>query len=92
MITFLVIVVGLIAWIGQCFAFFAPNISRKLGLTEAEDEIDQTLYIVETRANALMDALLSWTLPVSGALMLLRHPYWPLFALFGGGVFIFLDY
>ena len=47
--------------------------------------------IVETKANALMDVLLSWTLPVSGALMLIKHPYWPLFALFGGGIFIYFS-
>ena len=91
LLSIVVIVAGLIVWIGQFFAFFAPNISRKLGLTEAEDEIDQTLYIVETKANALMDVLLSWTLPVAGTLMLMQHPYWPLFALFGGGVFIYFS-
>ena len=52
-----VIVTGLIAWIGQTLAFVAPKISIKLGLTEPEDEIDRTLYIVETKANALPDLL-----------------------------------
>ena len=88
---FIVIVAGSIAWIGQFFAFFAPNISIKLGLTEPEDEIDRTLYIVETKANALPDILLLWTLPVSGALMLMKHAYWPIFALFGGGIFIYVS-
>jgi hypothetical protein len=56
-----VIVVGLICWIGQSLSFLAPHIAIRIGLCEPENEMDQTLYIIETKAHGLNDMILTWT-------------------------------
>jgi len=89
-IGFLALVVGLIAWIGQTLAFVAPSLAGRLGVLEPQEEIDSTLYIMEARAEGLTDMLLTWTLPLSGLLMLLQHPLWPYLGLIGGGVFLYV--
>ena len=84
-----VIVVGLICWGGQSLVFIAPNIAMKLGLIEPPDEMDDTFYTMEAKAQALNDILLTWTLPISGFLMLLKHPLWPYLGLVGSGIYIY---
>jgi hypothetical protein len=86
-----VIVVGLICWIGQSLSFFAPRIAIKLGLCEPAEEMDPTLYIIETKAHGLTDMLLTWTLPLSGLLLIIDHKSWPVFALVGGGTYIYFS-
>ena len=90
-IGFAVIIVGLICWLGQSLVFLAPGIAEKLGLCEAEHEMDQTLYVLETRAQGLADLLLTWTLPLSGLLMILGHRLWPVLALAGGGIYLYFS-
>jgi len=85
----IVIVVGMIVYIGQSLSFFAPDIATKIGLNNPEDEMDRSLYIIETKANGLSDILLTWIFPLSGMLMLLDHESWPFFALVGGGIYIY---
>ena len=87
-ISVIVILVGIICWVGQTLSFVAPEIAVKLSLCEPEKEMDQTLYIIETKAHGLTDMLLSWILPISGLLMILKHPLWPIFSLVGGGIYI----
>ena len=84
-----VIVVGLICWIGQTLALLAPHIAVKLGLCEPEEEMDHTLYTIETKAHGLTDLLLTWTLPVAGLLIILDHSFWPILALIGGGIYLY---
>lgn len=86
-----VIVVGLIAWVGQSLSFLVPTIAIKLGLCEPEEEMDQSLYIIETKAQGLSDMLLGWTLPLSGLLMIFDHKLWPILALIGGGTYIYFS-
>jgi hypothetical protein len=85
------LVLGLIAWIGQGLAFLAPEAAVRLGVLEPKEELDPTLYLVEARAMGLSDLLLGWILPASALLMLLHHPFWPLLALIGSGVFIYFS-
>jgi hypothetical protein len=85
----LVIIVGLIAWIGQTLAFLTPSLAVRFGVLEPQEEIDPTLYILESKAEGLTDMLLSWTLPASGLLMLLEQPLWPYLGLIGGGVYLY---
>ena len=85
----IVIIVGLLVYIGQALSFFAPDLATKTGLNSPEEDMDQTLYIIETKANGLSDLLLTWMFPLSGLLMILEHPYWPFFALVGSGVFLY---
>ncbi len=92
MITFIgivVIVVGLLVWVGQSLSFLAPDIATKIGLNSPEEEMDQSLYIIETKANGLSDMLLTWIFPLSGLLMILDHKSWPFLALVGSGIYIY---
>ena len=87
----LVLVLGLIAWLGQSLAFLAPSLAVNLGVLEPEDEVDPTLHIIEAKAEGLADMLLAWTLPASALLMILDHPLWPYLAFFGAGVFLYFS-
>ena len=92
MITFIgivVIVVGLLVWVGQSLSFLAPDIATKIGLNSPEQEMDQSLYIIETKANGLSDMLLTWLFPLSGLLMIFDHKAWPFLALVGSGIYIY---
>jgi hypothetical protein len=84
-----VIVVGLICWIGQGMAVFSLPTAVKLGLFESEGEVDQSMYLFERLSQGIMDVLLTWILPLSGLLMILKSGYWPVFALVGGGVYLY---
>ena len=89
MIGLIVLLVGLICWIGQTIVLFNPSLGLKLGLNEAESEMDETFYILETKPIALIDLLLTWILPVSAILMILDHPSWPILALIGAGIYLY---
>ncbi|MGD2152672.1 MAG: hypothetical protein PVG79_05345 [Gemmatimonadales bacterium] len=86
-----VLIVGLICWIGQSLTFLARSVAVKLGVAEPEEEMDPTLYILETRVQGLNDMLLTWTLPLSALLMLLEHPLWPYLGLIGGGIYVYFS-
>ena len=89
LIGIIVIVVGLLVYIGQILSFLAPDIATRIGLNEPEGEMDQALYIIETKANGLSDILLTWTLPLSALLMIFDHKSWPFLALVGSGIYIY---
>ena len=92
MITFIglvVIAVGLLVWIGQSLSFLAPDIATRIGLNSPEEEMDESLYIIETKANGLSDMLLTWLFPLSGLLMIFDHKAWPFMALVGSGIYIY---
>ncbi len=88
----LVIVVGLIVFVGQGLCFFTPNLATKIGVNSPEEEMDQTLYIIETKANGLSDILLTWMLPLAGFLMIIDNPNWVYLALIGGGIYIYFAF
>jgi len=89
MIGIIVMVVGLICWIGQSLAVFALPTAVKLGLFEPEEEVDQSMYLFERLSQGTMDVLLTWMLPLSAFLMIIGNSHWPLFALVGGGVYLY---
>ena len=84
-----VVILGLICWVGQTMAVFALPTAVKLGLFEPEHEVDPTMYLFERMSQGIMDVLLTWILPLSALLMILEQPSWPLFALVGGGVYLY---
>jgi hypothetical protein len=84
-----VLLFGLIAWVGQCLAFLAPSWAVRFGVLEPAEDIDSTLRVIEAKAEGLTDMLLTWTLPLAGLLLALRHPLWPYLALVGGGIFLY---
>ena len=85
----MVIILGLICWVGQTLVVFTPHIAEKLGVAEPEGEIERTMYLYERYSQGIPDALLTWMLPASALMMLLEHAHWPLLALVGGGVYLY---
>ncbi len=85
----LVIILGLICWVGQTLVVFAPRIAEKLGVAEPEDEIDRSMYLYERYSQGIPDAVLTWMLPASALMMLLEFELWPILALVGGGVYLY---
>ena len=85
----IVVILGLICWVGQTMAVFFLPTAIKLGLFEPEHEVDPSMYLLERMSQGIMDVLLTWILPLSALLMILGQPSWPLFALVGGGVYLY---
>ncbi len=85
----LVVILGLICWIGQTLVVFAPSVAEKLGVNEPEDAIERSMYLYERYSQGIPDFLLTWMLPASALMMLLEHDFWPILALVGGGVYLY---
>ena len=81
-------VLTLVAWIGQVIYALSPSLGAKLGVGEAEADVNSVFYI-DARGEAIWDAMIIWTLPVSGILLIFNHPYWVYFGLVGGGSYIY---
>jgi hypothetical protein len=84
-----VIILGLVCWLGQALALVAPRVAVKLGLDEPKEDVDRSMYLFERFSQGIMDVLLAWTLPASAFMMLLGYPHWPILALVGGGVYLY---
>ena len=84
-----VIILGLICWLGQSLVVFAPSTAVKLGVGDAEQDVDRSMYLFERFSQGIMDVLLTWLLPASALMMLLGYEYWPILALVGGGVYLY---
>ena len=78
----------ILCWLGQVISAVSPTTAAKLGLTEAESEVDPT-YFVDGRGEAIWDALSLWVLPVAAVLLLIDHPSWAYFGLVGGGMYLY---
>ena len=85
----LVIVLGLICWLGQSLVVFVPDVAVKLGVGEPEEAIDRAMYLFERFSQGIPDILLTWILPASALMMLLDYQHWPILALIGGGVYLY---
>lgn len=77
-----------IAWAGQLIFAISPEFAARLGLGESEGDVDAVFYI-DVRGEAIWDSMIIWILPFSGILLMLQHPYWPYFALVGGGSYLY---
>jgi Na+-transporting methylmalonyl-CoA/oxaloacetate decarboxylase gamma subunit len=84
----IILLLSLIAWLGQVISAVAPITAAKLGLTEKEGEVDSTFYF-DVRAECIWDALTLWTLPLAAILLIIDGALWPLFSLIGGGIYIY---
>ncbi len=84
-----VILLGLICWLGQTLVVFAPSVAVRLGVNEKEENIDRSMYLFERYSQGIMDVLLTWLLPAAALMMLLGYEHWPIFALVGGGVYLY---
>lgn len=81
-------IISSIAYFGQAISTFWPETAVRLGLTEAEADVDPTFY-ADVRGEAIWDTAVLWTLPVAGVLLLLNNPVWVYFGLAGGGMYLY---
>jgi len=82
------VVLGLLAWLGQALAWLAPALAARLGLTETESAVEPTFW-ADIRGEAKWDALTLWTLPVAGVLLIADATTWPQWGLISGAVYLY---
>ena len=75
-------------WLGQVVVAIAPRRAQQWGLMESESDSDPQ-FLVDARGEAIWDALILWTLPLAGVLLLLQHSWWRHFGLVGGGMWLY---
>ena len=80
------LVLGLVGFGGQLISTLDWSFAQKLGLQEDDAHVDPLFQRLE-RNTALWDVAIWWTLPLAGLVMLLDHPWWPMAAIFAGGVY-----
>jgi hypothetical protein len=56
------IVLGLLAWVGQGLARFSPSTAEKLSFVEKEETVEP-VYWADIRGEALWDFFTLWTVP-----------------------------
>lgn len=81
-------IISSIGYLGQLISAFWPETAVKLGLTEAQVEVDPTFY-VDVRGEAYWDTVILWPLPAAGLLLILNNPIWVYFGLVGGGMYLY---
>ena len=77
-----------LCWLAQVIAASSPKLGARLGLTEAEPDVDPTFF-VDIRGEAIWDAMIIWTLPVAGILLIVDSALWAYFGLVGGGGYLY---
>jgi len=82
----LIIFPGLL-YVGQIISSVNFPYAQKLGLQENPTETDPLLQRAE-KYTAYWDLVTLVWLPLSGILMVLNNSAWPLFALFGGAIYL----
>ncbi len=85
----LIIFTLLVCWVGQTITAFSPKLAVKLQLSEPESDVDPTFY-ADVRGEAIWDTMITWTLPVTGILLILNNELWAYFGLVGGGTYLYL--
>jgi len=83
-----VLLLSLLAWLGQVISWRWPESAVRLSLREADADLEP-VYGVDVNGEAIWDALILWTLPLAGVLLILDQPMWALFGLLGGGVYLY---
>ena len=83
-----VLVLSLLCWGGQTIAWLAPDVAVRLGLMEAEEDVEPT-YWADIRGEAMWDALTLWTLVVAAVLLLIDSHSWAYFGLVGSGMYVY---
>ncbi len=83
-----VLITSAVAWGGQMWSWFAPTSAARIGLTEAEEEVDPTFWL-DGRGEALWDLCTLWVMPVAGVLLVVGHDWWSYFGLIGGGMYLY---
>jgi len=76
-----------ILFVGQTISSINFSLAQKLGMQEDPDEADPLLQRAE-KYTAYWDLVTLGWLPFSGILMVINSSAWPLFALFGGAIYL----
>lgn len=84
----ILIIISSLGWLGQVISAANPILAAKLGLIEPEADVDPSFY-ADVRGEAYWDAVILWTLPVAGVLLLLNNTAWVYFGLVGGGMYLY---
>ncbi len=84
----LIIFTLIVCWLGQVTVVVVPTLATRLGLVEPEADVDPTFF-ADVRGEALWDALILWTLPIAGILLIVDSPWWAYFGLVGGGMYLY---
>jgi len=79
---------AVLCWGGQAIVCFAPAAGVKLGLSEAETEVEPAFW-ADVRGEALWDFFTLWTLVIAGALLITGSRAWAYFGLVGGGMYVY---
>lgn len=82
------IVLGLLAWLGQTISWFAPVTAERLTLTESEDNVEAAYY-GDIRSEALWDTLTLWSMVAAGGLLVVDKHAWAYFGLISGGMYLY---
>lgn len=82
------ILTSLLAWVGQLLSWVAPETAVRLGLTEAEEDVEP-VYAADGRGEAAWDSFTLWTLVVAGVLLVFDQEAWAYFGLVGGGTYLY---
>ena len=82
------LILGLLGWVGQSIVWLWPETGVRLGLAEAEADVEPVFW-ADVRGEAAWDALVTWTLPVAGLLLMVGNPAWAYFGLVGGGIYLY---
>ena len=80
--------VTLKCWIGQIIIAFSPKVAAKIKIIEPESDVNQTFF-ADMRGEAIWDALILWTLPFAGILLIIDNSLWTYFGLVGGGMYLY---
>ena len=86
----LIIFTLFMGWLVQVVNAVAPKFAARLGFGEPESQVDRTFFL-DARGESIWDALILWTLPLAGILLLLNHPWWAYFGLVGGGMYLYFS-
>jgi hypothetical protein len=81
---------GSFVWLGQVITATAPTWASRVGLSEPRESVDPVIW-ADNRSEALWDALSLWTLPLTGALMLIGHAAWPVVGLVACGMTLYFS-
>ncbi len=86
-IGWLLIIFPGILYVGQLISSINFPLAQKLGLQEDPNEADLLLQRAE-KYTAYWDLVTLGWLPLAGVLMVLNNSAWPLFAFFGGAIYL----
>jgi hypothetical protein len=79
---------SLLCWAGQTIVLFSPATGVRLGLSEAEADVEPTFW-ADVRGEALWDFCTLWTLVVAALLLIADRGTWAYFGLVGGGMYVY---